>query len=419
MNLRERFLEIMRNFNTNIRSIKWEFGYWGKTINNWYNQGLAKKNPATIPSEFTSPTASLYTKAWTCENKFIYKNGIKGFPGGIAIMAGGLYWPTQGFPLDSDLKDYFNMDQTQRLADVNLLFCPMFEPKILEEDEEHLKYIDVDGVTRLFLKETATMPSGWDYPIKDEKSWEKMKEERVNFNNIRERLPKNWDKLVKEYKNRDYPLVLGGYPHGFFGTSAHLLGYDHLFYAYSDKPILIHDMLKTFTELWIAVYSEVLADVEIDAVHIWEDISFGKGSMVSPNVIKEFMLPYYKRFTNFLKSEGIDIILVDTDGDCMDIIPLFMEGGVTGMYPFEAECGMDIMKVREKFPKLQMLGGIPKSDILLGKKRIDRILEPVEEVLKTGGYIPFGDHLIPPEVQWNDFEYYRNELNSIIDKFGK
>lgn len=419
MNLRERFLEIMLNFNTNIRSIKWEFGYWGKTINNWYNQGLAKKNPATIPSEFTSPTASLYTKAWTCENKFIYKNGIKGFPGGIAIMAGGLYWPTQGFPLDSDLKDYFNMDQTQRLADVNLLFYPMFEPKILEEDEEHLKYIDVDGVTRLFLKETATMPSGWDYPIKDEKSWEKMKEERVNFNNIRERLPKNWDKLVKEYKNRDYPLVLGGYPHGFFGTSAHLLGYDHLFYAYSDKPILIHDMLKTFTELWIAVYSEVLADVEIDAVHIWEDISFGKGSMVSPNVIKEFMLPYYKRFTNFLKSEGIDIILVDTDGDCMDIIPLFMEGGVTGMYPFEAECGMDIMKVREKFPKLQMLGGIPKSDILLGKKRIDRILEPVEEVLKTGGYIPFGDHLIPPEVQWNDFEYYRNELNSIIDKFGK
>lgn len=232
-------------------------------------------------------------------------------------------------------------------------------------------------------------------------------------------MPKNWDKLVEEYKNRDYPLALGGYPHGFFGTSAHLLGYDHLFYAYSDKPILIHDMLKTFTELWIAVYSEVLADVEIDAVHIWEDISFGKGSMVSPNVIKEFMLPYHKRFTGFLKSKGINIILVDTDGNCMDIIPLFIEGGITGMYPFEVSCGMDIIKVRKKFPKLQMLGGVPKSDILLGKKRIDRILEPVEEVLKTGGYVPFGDYFIPPEVQWNDFEYYRNELNSIIDKFGK
>jgi len=127
-------------------------------------------------------------------------------------------------------------------------------------------------------------------------------------------------------------------------------------------------MLNTFTELWIAVYSEVLAEVEIDAVHIWEDISFGKGPMVSPNIIKEFMLPYYKRFTSFLKSKGIDIILVDTDGNCMDIIPLFIEGGVTGMYPFEVECGIDIVKVRKKFPKLQMMGGIPKLDISLGKK---------------------------------------------------
>lgn len=116
-----------------------------------------------------------------------------------------------------------------------------------------LEYIDVDGATRLFLKESATIPSGWEWPIKDKKSWEKIKEERINFNNIRERLPKNWDNLVEEYKNRDYPLALGGYPHGFFGTLAHLLGYDHLFYAYFDKPKLIHDMLETFTELWIAV----------------------------------------------------------------------------------------------------------------------------------------------------------------------
>jgi len=389
MNLRERFLEIMYNFNTNIKSIKWEFGYWGKTVNKWYKQGLPQKNPALIPSEISSPTASLYTKAWTCENKFRYKNSIKGFPDGIAITGGGLYWPTQGFPLDTDVKDCFNMDQTQRLVDVNLLFYPMFESKILEEDEEHLKYIDVDGATRLFLKESATIPSGWEWPIKDEKSWEKIKEERINFNNIRERLPKNWDNLVKEYKNRDYPLALGGYPHGFFGTSAHLLGYDHLFYAYFDKPKLIHDMLKTFTELWIAVYSEVLANVEIDVVHIWEDISFGRGPMVSPNLIKEFMLPYYKRFTSFLKSQGIDIILVDTDGDCMDIIPLFIEGGVTGMYPFEVGCGMDIVEVRKKFPKLQMMGGIPKSDISLGGKRIDKILEPVEEVLKNRWLYPF------------------------------
>jgi len=36
------------------------------------------------------------------------------------------------------------------------------------------------------------------------------------------------------------------------------------------------------------------------------------------------MLPYLKRFTDFLKGAGVKVILLDTDGDCFDIIPLFL-----------------------------------------------------------------------------------------------
>jgi hypothetical protein len=64
------------------------------------------------------------------------------------------------------------------------------------------------------------------------------------------------------------------------------------------------------------------------------------------------------------------------------------------------------------------MGGIPKSDICLGRERIDTILEPVREVLATGGYIPFGDHFIPPEVHFEGFTYYRENLNRIIDEAG-
>jgi uroporphyrinogen decarboxylase len=331
-------------------------------------------------------------------------------------MAGGLYWPTQGFMLDSDVKDFFNMDQTQQLVDLNLFFYPMFETEVLEEDDERLKYRDLDGVVRLFLKQSATMASGWDWPIKDRKTWERLKDERLNLDNIKKRLPENWNEKIKAYKNRDYPLGLGGYPLGFFGTLAHLIGYDHLFFMYYDDPKLVHDIIGTFTDLWIAVFEEVLADVEIDHMQIWEDISFGSGSMLSDAVMREFMLPYYTKLTSFLKGRGIDLIFVDTDGYCMKIIPFFIEAGATGMYPFEAGCGMDIVKVRKEFPDLAIMGGIPKSDIQLGRRRIDEILEPVAEVLKTGGYIPFADHFIPPEVKWEDFRYYREKLNAVIDK---
>jgi len=181
---------------------------------------------------------------------------------------------------------------------------------------------------------------------------------------------------------------------------------------------LVHDILKTFTDLWIAVYEEVLHQVEVDHWQIWEDISYGKGPMISLPMVREFMCPYIKRVGDFLRAHGVQIILLDTDGDCNSLIQPFLEAGVTGMYPFETHCGMDIVKVRKQYPRLQMLGGISKSEIQRGKERIDQLLQPVAEVLKTGGYIPFGDHFIPPDVNFENFSYYRTQLNRIIEAAG-
>ena len=193
------------------------------------------------------------------------------------------------------------------------------------------------------------------WPIPDKQSWEKLKDERLNLKNLKSRFPADWEERVRAYRQRDYPLALGGYPYGFFGTLAHLIGYEHLFLWYHDEPKLIHDMLNTFTEIWLAVFAEVLAKVEIDHWHIWEDISYGRGSMISPSTVREYMLPYIKRIGDFLKARDVKHILLDTDGDCRMVIPLFMEAGVTGMYPFEVHCGMDIVAVRKQYPRLQML----------------------------------------------------------------
>ncbi len=399
----------MLNFNPHVAPPKWEFGYWGDTINKWYEEGLPKRKFPRIPIHITTPTASLYNPYW---------NSVKGtrLPAGIAVIGGGLYWPTQGFPVDDDVKNELNMDKGQILVNVNLLFHPMFDIKIYREDDRYLTYRDLDGVKRKFIKDTGVIPPGIEWVIKDRKSWDKLKAERINLDDIRGRFPPNWAGLLQKYRNRDYPLVLGGYPHGYFGTLAQLMGYEKLFYDYFDDPKLIHDVLETFTGLWIAVYEEVLSDIDVDLFVIWEDISAGTGSMVSPKTIQEFMVPYYRRLTGFLKEHGVKIIFVDTDGDCFDIIHLFIEGGVTGMYPIEVSCGMDLVKVRRMFPKLQLMGGIPKLEIRHGKKRIDEILEPVSEVLQYGGYIPFGDHLIPPEIHWKEFKYYREKLNDLIEK---
>lgn len=401
----ERFKRIM-NFEKGVDAPRWEFGYWGATVDSFYAEGLPKKQYPQIPDTITTPTASLYTPCWQSIN-------TGKLPTGIAILGGGLYYPTQGFSRDYDIRTELNMDYGQRLVDVNLLFEPMFEVETIEEDDEILIYRDLDGVVRRFEKETGVIPVGWENIITDAKSWEKLKEERLNLDTVGKRFPPNWGSLLEEYKNRDFPLVLGGYPHGFFGTQAHLMGYEKLFFAYNDTPDLVHDINSTFCDLWIAVFEEVLAQTSADMCVIWEDMSSGTGSMVAPATIREFMSPYYKKLTDFLKGKGIEIIFIDTDGYCHDLIPIYMEAGITGMYPIEATCGMDVVRVRKEFPELRMMGGVPKMEIRHGKKRIDEILEPVKTAFDIGGYIPFGDHLIPPEIHWEDFKYYRERLNEL------
>lgn len=423
MNSREKFIEFV-NFNKKVPAVKWEFGYWGAAVKRWYKEGLPMIKYPKVPVNIVNTTSSLYTAVWKhflMNDKTIYEavynepENILELPDGYAVLGGGIYFPSQGFALDHDIKKFFNLDMQQNVVSAEHLFYPQFIPEIVNESEKYIDYIDLDGCTRRFSKAQQVLPAGLDWPIKDWDTWNILKSERMSLDNIKKRLPSNWKELASKYKSRDYPLAFGGYPCGIFGTLTHLIGYENLFMFYYDKPDLIKDILERLTDIWIALWEEVLTYTDVDLCNLWEDISSGQGSMLSPSIMKEFVLPYYKKISAFLKSKKIKTFLVDTDGDCNELVPMFIDAGVTGMYPMEVSAGMDVVSLRKRYPDFLLMGGIPKLDICYGPEKIDEILEPVEWLLKQGGFIPFGDHLIPPEVGWNEFRYYREKLNNIID----
>ena len=129
MNTRELFLENMR-FNTGVRSLKWEYAYWGRTIKNWYQQGLPMKDYPRVPENTINTSASLYTAAWTHRWKSeINTTGEdtgttseKEIPDGLAVWGEATYWPSQGFPLERDVHNYFRFDREVRLVQVEQLF---------------------------------------------------------------------------------------------------------------------------------------------------------------------------------------------------------------------------------------------------------------------------------------------------------
>ena len=193
-----------------------------------------------------------------------------------------------------------------------------------------------------------------------------------------------------------------------------LIGPEGMLYIVYDKPELIHDCMQTWFDLADAVIARHQQHVTIDEIFFAEDICYNHGSLISPDMMREFLLPYYQQLIANLKRRQIDrtrhlYVQVDTDGFADPVIPVYKEAiGMDVMSPFEVASGCDVVRVGRQYPDLVMFGGIDKRDAGQGQGR-DRpdggaILPAMRE---RGGYIPTCDHGVPEEVTYEDYLHYR------------
>jgi len=91
-----------------------------------------------------------------------------------------------------------------------------------------------------------------------------------------------------------------------------------------------------------------------------------------------------------------------------------MESGINFIYPFEVAAGSDIVSYRRRYPTLGIMGGIDKQEIAKGPEAIDHELARISGMFKNKGYIPALDHLIHPEISWENFKYFVLELKCIL-----
>lgn len=386
MNARERFHQVL-DFQPG-RTLKWEFGYWGAAVRRWYQEGLEMK--AGLPADVAD---------------------------GAGVHGGAAGW-RPGRPNGTDVNRTCQLDEGLQRMKVNNYLAPLFEEEILEDQGSWLLVRNEVGIIEKRSKTRGSLSSYMEGPVKTIQDWEELKAERLQPS-LEGRLPDNWEELLDGYRTRTFPLALGG-GQGFFGTPRFLLGEVQVLTVFYDQPELIRQIISDLADFWIALYDQLLDQVDVDLMMIWEDICYNTGPLISPATFREFILPGYKKLTGFLRDRGVQKIIVDTDGDVWKLLPLFLEGGVTGMYPFEVKAGMDVVEVRKAYPALQMLGGFSKASLIAGKKEIDHELEnKITWMLEQGGYIPYMDHLVPPDVSWENFRYYRARLNQLIDEYPK
>ena len=346
---RERFLNVFQYRKVDhVPDV--EFGYWDETLRRWHREGLPR---------------------WVNDN---YK---------ADIFFGFEAWYWHKVPCAVPFRK--------------------FEYKVLWEDDRRRVVRDEMGIVKMEFKEGrgTSIPSFIEHPVKDWDSWESYKE-RFELDDIW--YPENWEELLEEWEDRDYPLGVDA--GGFFGWARDLMGLRGLCMAIYQEPELVRDIFEFRVKMILKLLEKPVKEVRLDYAHWWEDMCWNGGPLISPRHFREFMVPCYRRITEFLRSHGVWLNIVDCDGNIDLLIPLWLEAGINCFFPCEVRAGSDPVRLREKYGRRALfMGGVDKR-ALLHPRSIERELERVKPLVEEGGYIPHVDHRVPADVPYQNYLYY-------------
>lgn len=336
-------------------------------------------------------------------------------------------WHQQGLPRDVNWYDHLMQilgicyEPIQPRVDLGVSFqmIPTFEEKVLEHREGHYIVQDWMGaITEISDRYDYTyirspkdfVTRRWHrFPVQCRQDWEEKMRWRYNPRHP-ERFPYDFEERCRILRDRDY--VLGLNIPGPFWQLREWCGFEHLCILMIDEPDFVQEMVNFWTDFVMQTLEPILKRVELDIVVISEDMAYKAHSMISPAMVRRFLLPTYQKWVQAIKASGCPIVSVDSDGYIAQLIPIWIEAGINCCEPIEVAAGNDIVAYRRQFGKrMAYRGGIDKRALAAGgdvmRAEVMRVVPPL---LEEGGFIPGCDHGVPPDISWPNFVEYARLL---------
>lgn len=284
-------------------------------------------------------------------------------------------------------------------------------PVLLEETDEYVIRMDEMGRKTKLCKGTATIALPLDYPVKDMDSWRRIKpwfeyrDDRIDWACVE----------TAKHAQKDGALVTA-WIQGGFDLPRQLMGEEGTCLCYYDAPELMQEIINTAGDTAFKVLDRISDRLMIDNLCIHEDMAGKSGPLIGPNLIQQFLKPYYRKIWDMLSSKGTRLFSQDSDGNMTAVIDAFLDCGVNIMYPAEPAAGMDIVELRKKYGnRLAFKGGIDKHILRESKAAIRRELEyKLQPLMQQGGNVFGIDHRIPNGTPLENYRYYVETAREIL-----
>ncbi len=291
-------------------------------------------------------------------------------------------------------------------------YFPYFEEKVLEDRGAYEVIQDRAGRKVLTFKgkRTGFMPEYLEHPVKDRKSWEENVKWRLDPESP-QRLAQSEMELAQAKAGQKSGNIIVQRAIGGYMFLRSLMGPEQLLYLFYDDPQLIHSCMET----WLIFHDKIIekhqSEISLDELFLGEDICYNNGPLISPDMIREFLFPYYQQLLQNIKKRNNGKRLnfqLDTDGNCNSVIELYRSIGCNYISPCEVASFCDVVSIGKKYPDLLISGGIDKRVLAQGKEAIKTHVGSIMPTMKKrGGYIPTCDHGVPAEVPFENYMYYR------------
>lgn len=143
------------------------------------------------------------------------------------------------------------------------------------------------------------------------------------------------------------------------------------------------------------------ADGRLDAVLIGNDMGSQRGLMLSPELVRRFIIPGCRKLVEQAHSYGVKVIY-HSCGAIADIIPDLMEAGVDIVHPIQAlAAGMSAHELKARFADgVSFCGGVDTQDLLVNgtPAEVAQKVRELRELFPTGLIISPSHEAILPDV---------------------
>jgi hypothetical protein len=164
----------------------------------------------------------------------------------------------------------------------------------------------------------------------------------------------------------------------------HSMGLEGFAYALADDPGLIEEVLGRYAD-WSAKTAEVLIEVGFDFIWAADDIAFGTGTMFSPRVYHDSILPRLRKVAAKVTIPWI----YHSDGNLLPIMEDYLSLGMNAIHPIEPYA-MDIFQLKKDYgDRVCLVGNIDINTLTLGtpEEVEEEVKEKIRRLAPGGGYI--------------------------------